>query len=370
MSEIVRNDIFRYVSAVDVPMGFYRLCKSKPVDPQFFLHNLLVATETDTAVLPPYFISSITSRQLYDSIDDGDIGLISSGKTIRVILSRRANHNTVLVTERCNNQCLFCSQPPKTANDDSLLIQSALAIAAFDFVGVIGVSGGEPLLYGKEFLSFLHFIAENSHHTSLHVLTNGRRFADVNYARQIKSISEKLNLTFGIPLYSSIAATHDYLVGSLGAFDETVRGLINAGNLGVNIELRVIPTRQNIAELPGLVEYVHRVFSNVTQISVMGLESTGWARKNWASISIDNYADTNIFRQLNTVAGRTGIPLVFFNYPKCQLPQDLWPLAVQSISDWKNYYPAECEKCSEKSSCTGYFSSSKGRFHQAPRPII
>lgn len=370
MSEVLRNDIFRYVSTGNVPMGFYRLCKSKPVAPQFFLPNLLVLAEPATEIIQPYFSSAVISRQLYDSIDDGDIGIISSGNMMRVILSRRANHNTVLVTERCNNQCLFCSQPPKTANDDGLLVQSALSIAAFNFDGVIGVSGGEPLLYGEEFLSFLCFVAENSLHTSLHVLTNGRRFADVAYARKIKSISEKLNITFGIPLYSSTAATHDILVGSPGAFDETVRGLINAGNLGVSIELRVIPTRQNIAELPGLVEYVNRVFSNVTQISVMGLESIGWARKNWDKISIDNYADTDIFRQLSITAERTTIPLVFFNYPKCQLPQDLWPFAVQSISDWKNYYPVECEKCSVKSSCAGYFSSSKGRFHQAPRPII
>ncbi|EPD8228418.1 His-Xaa-Ser system radical SAM maturase HxsC, partial [Escherichia coli] len=45
-------------------------------------------------------------------------------------------------------------------------------------------------------------------------------------------------------------------------------------------------------------------------------------------------------------------------------------LAVQSISDWKNYYPKECDGCTQKPSCAGYFSSSKGRFHQSPRPIL
>lgn len=72
---------------------------------------------------------------------------------------------------------------------------------------------------------------------------------------------------------------HDHLVGSDGAFNETVKGLINAGNSGINIELRVIPTLANYTELDDIVEFVGRVFSNINQISLMGLESIGWARK-------------------------------------------------------------------------------------------
>ncbi|HDT6495332.1 TPA: His-Xaa-Ser system radical SAM maturase HxsC, partial [Klebsiella pneumoniae] len=52
------------------------------------------------------------------------------------------------------------------------------------------------------------------------------------------------------------------------------------------------------------------------------------------------------------------------------LPERAWELAAQSISDWKNYYPKECDECTQKSSCTGYFSSSTGRFLQPPRPIL
>lgn len=370
MSEVVRNDIFRFLSTENVPMGFYRLCKQKPISPRFFLPNLLVTTSQINEKVQPYFESYIVSRQLYDSIDDGDIGIINNGNMVRVILSRKANHNTVLVTERCNNQCLFCSQPPKTANDGWLLMQSALAIAAFDFDGVIGVSGGEPLLYGDDFLNFLDFVVENAPQTSLHVLTNGRNFSDSTFAKRISERIKSIRIAFGIPLYSTRALTHDYLVGSHGAFDDTVAGIINAGNLGINIELRFIPTKLNVTELPDLIEFTSRVFSCINQVSVMGLESTGWAKKNWEHISIDNYKDTEIFYSLLKVSQRTGITLVFFNYPLCQLPRSVWPFAVQSISDWKNYYPEECNKCTMKKSCAGYFSSSQGRFHQTPRPIL
>jgi hypothetical protein len=105
------------------------------MNPLFFLPNLLVVAEGNNDAIQPCFDFSVISTELYESIEDGDIGIINNGNMIRVILSRRANHNTVLVTERCNNLCLFCSQPPKKSNDDWLLTQSALAIASFGLDG-------------------------------------------------------------------------------------------------------------------------------------------------------------------------------------------------------------------------------------------
>ncbi|HBS2758052.1 TPA: His-Xaa-Ser system radical SAM maturase HxsC, partial [Klebsiella pneumoniae] len=176
--------------------------------------------------------------------------------------------------------------------------------------------------------------------------------------------------TFGIPLYSSRPLVHDHLVGNDGAFNETVKGLINAGNSGINIELRVIPTLANYTELDDIVEFVGRVFSNINQISLMGLESIGWARKNWSTIFIEHSSYSEKIISAIDAAHRSGIPLTIFNYPLCHLPERAWELAAQSISDWKNYYPKECDECTQKSSCTGYFSSSTGRFHQPPRPIL
>lgn len=370
MSEVIRNDIFRYKSEDIVSPGFYQLYKTKPESPRFYLPNLLVSSGECEKQTFPYCAACIESKSLFNSIEDGDIAIINNGNMLRVILSRKANHNTVLVTERCNNLCSFCSQPPKKGNDDWLLTQSALAIAAFNLDGVVGISGGEPLLYGQDFLAFLDFLAENAPETSLHILTNGRAFADSSFAREVKLRCEQLNITFGIPLYSSRKPIHDQLVGSDGAFNETVCGLINAGNLGINIELRIIPTKANFQDLPHIIEYVGRIFSNVNQISIMGLESIGWAKKNWSEIFIGHNEFASYLSESVAVASRSGLEVLIFNYPLCHLPDDLWRFSVQSISDWKNFYPEECEPCSKKLVCAGYFSSSKGRFHQAPRPIL
>jgi hypothetical protein len=37
---------------------------------------------------------------------------------VRVLYRRSSRHNFFLVTERCNNYCLMCSQPPKSVDDE------------------------------------------------------------------------------------------------------------------------------------------------------------------------------------------------------------------------------------------------------------
>lgn len=370
MADALRQDVFSLPAQPLLVPGCRVLRKRPPDTPDHWLEALFVLPENES--LQSYRIPEnaivVRSQILYDGIDDGDIGLINGRGSIRIILSQQANHNTVLVTERCDNRCLFCSQPPKTANDDELLMQAAAAIISFASEEVIGVSGGEPLLYGPAFLNFLDVVQEHAPATALHVLSNGRAFADRDFAAAVAQRSHN-SVVFGIPLYGALARVHDELVGSPGAFGETVAGLINAGNLGISVELRVIPTQQNLQELVPIIELALRCFSGLQQVSIMNLEPTGWARPNWNRL----YCDPNLYAdQLVEIvhrAGLAGLPVYLFNYPLCHLPKALHPWAVRSISDWKNYYPEQCEGCTLRPDCGGFFSSSQGQFHQSPRII-
>jgi His-Xaa-Ser system radical SAM maturase HxsC len=363
MAEPVRIDKFEVISTY--PPGYYQLWKDKSGGSKF-LPELIILSEDDTGIED---LAYLVHPELYQLISDADIASVSTNGKLRVILSRNANHNTVLVTERCNNLCSFCSQPPKPGNDDWLLGQAMSALADFNFEGVVGVSGGEPLLYGQRFIDFLDFVKEFSPKTDLHILTNGRAFSNLEFTKEIANRQSDLHFSFGVPLYSTNADVHDELVGAKGAFSETVKGIINAGNLGLNIELRYIPTKNNSNDLPNVIEYANRVFSNIAQISMMNLEPMGWARKNWESLYISplDYSST-ILRSIR--ASNFGvIPLVLFNYPLCHLDQIAWSYAVKSISDWKNHYPAGCEGCRMIDSCGGYFASAEGKYLDEPRKI-
>lgn len=371
MNKVLRRDVFELSHTERFSPGCRVLRKGEPESFGDFLDEVLVVRENEENTLNSLEQSArplVISTELYDSIEDGDVAMFNGRGSIRVLLSRRANHNTLLVTERCDNRCSFCSQPPKKSDDDWLLTQAAMALAAFRSKETVGISGGEPLLYGQAFVRFLDFVQQNAPETDLHVLSNGRAFADNVLTAEIAKRA-KTKVTFGIPLYASLATTHDELVGAVGAFSETVRGLINAGNAGVPVELRFIPTQANIEEIVPTMELVLRCFSNISQVSIMNLEPTGWARQNWSRLYCDPSTYANELVQSVNAACGADLPVILFNYPLCHLPKELHSFAVQSISDWKNFYPEECDGCALRSQCSGYFSSSQGKFHQSPRRI-
>ena len=372
MIEVIRNDLFKLSQKMDLSLGCVILRKEQLSQENPYLDQVLVTnvSNDDTSSFSSPLNKVINDIDLYNSIDDGDIGMFNGRGSLRVLLSRKANHNTLLVTERCDNRCLFCSQPPKDRDDEWLLTQAAMAIAAFQGKEVVGISGGEPLLYRDTFLRFLDVISEHAPSTPLHILTNGRAFSDSEFAKSIALRCQKQSLIFGVPLYSAVGAIHDQLVGAEGAFSETFRGLINAGNSGIPIELRFIPTKQNISNITSVVELATRCLSNLSQLSIMNLEPTGWAKKNWLDLYVEPESYVENLQEAVYAAERACLPIYLFNYPLCHLSEKLRSYAVKSISDWKNYYPEECEGCLLRDNCTGFFTSSRGIYHQQARKFI
>jgi hypothetical protein len=58
---------------------------------------------------------------------------------------------------------------------------------------------------------------------------------------------------------------------------------------------------------------------------------------------------------------RAGMNVSIYNHQLCTLPRSLWPFAVKSISDWKNVYLKECERCGVRDFCGGFFQSATKR---------
>ena len=84
---------------------------------------------------------------------DGDVlRLAPASKSIRVLFRRNASINSFLLTERCNNYCLMCSQPPRNVNDGWIVDEILEALPLIDrSVPELMFSGGEPTLLGPGF---------------------------------------------------------------------------------------------------------------------------------------------------------------------------------------------------------------------------
>jgi hypothetical protein len=59
-----------------------------------------------------------------------------------------------------------------------------------------------------------------------------------------------------------------------------------------------------------------------------------------------------------------------YNLQRCVLAQSIWPYAVRSISDWKNAFVGECDRCDEKPRCSGFFTTGRPRYSRGIQAIV
>ena len=301
---------------------------------------------------------------------DGDVLAIALDRpSVRVLYRRESPHNSFLLTERCNHYCLMCSQPPKDINDDWIVDELFDAIPLIDTATPeIGFTGGEPTLLGDRFLRLVTDMRDHLPTTALHILSNGRTFADGKFTEAYAAIQHP-DVMLGIPIYSASSQTHDYVVQSDGAFDSTIRGILNLKTYGQRVEIRVVIHRQNVAHLRGLAEYIARNLTFVDHVALMGLEMTGFAKANIEELWVDPFEYRHELYDAATLLDDFGLNVSIYNHQLCTIDRRIWPLAVKSISDWKNEYRPECTVCGVHDKCGGFFATGRLRQSAYIRPM-
>jgi len=291
-------------------------------------------------------------------IEEGDVVLIEPSGLLTVLYKKQSLTNSVLLTERCNCRCLMCPQPPRNGSEDWIDL-SLRTIALMDSnTQALGITGGEPTLVWDGLIKVLSACHDFIPRASVHLLTNGRILKDYDKAEELAEVGGK-NLFVGVPLYADISDIHDTLLRSKGAFWDTVEGLYNLERAGIFVELRTVITKQNYMRLPQWAEYVFRTMPFVGRVVFMGLEPIGLALENIDQLWIDPADYLPQLEQAIKILHRRDMPVLIYNHQLCTLPTYLWPIAVKSISDWKIVYMPECDGCSVKASCGGFFFSAQ-----------
>ncbi|CAJ95264.1 His-Xaa-Ser system radical SAM maturase HxsC [Cupriavidus necator H16] len=306
----------------------------------------------------------------FSYLAEGDVVSLTGDGRIRALFRAESNHNSILLTEQCNNYCLMCSQPPKKVDDRWLLDEAMETVRLIPRnTRSLGITGGEPTLFGDGFIDLLHQIRNWLPRTSLHILSNGRTFAAAAFAEQYAAVQHP-DVMIGIPVYSADPARHDYVVQAEGAFDETIRGILNLKRLNQKVEIRVVVHKQTYKGLPALSEFIARNLLFVDHVALMGLEMTGFTRANLDALWID---PADYKTELSTAVGilrSYGLKTSVYNHQLCLVNADVEPAYVKSISDWKNEYAPECEPCARKAECGGFFSSGiRNGYSKSIRPF-
>lgn len=313
---------------------------------------------------------TVILRQEFDYLADGDVVRLLPGRSeLRTLYRRSSSHNSFLLTERCNNYCLMCSQPPRNVDDRWIVDEILEAIPLIDKdTQEIGFTGGEPTLLGDRFLELVRACKSYLPRTALHILTNGRSFADERFARALSEISHP-DLMLGIPVYSDLADIHDYVVQADGAFDETIRGIMNLKRYGVRVEIRVVLHKQTVGRLRSLAAFLARNLLFVDHVALMGLEIMGFTRANLDVLWVDPYDYRDALHDAVGILERARMRVSIYNAQLCLTDERIWKFAKRSISDWKQEYLPECEGCCVQESCAGFFASAKFRHSSRIRPV-
>jgi len=307
-----------------------------------------------------------------DYLAAGDIIAIApAGTQVEVLWRRRSPHNSILLTERCDNYCLMCSQPPKERDDSGLLRRAAALIRMLPpNAPELGFTGGEPTLYGGGLVALLRTATQCLPDTELHLLSNGRRFADPDFAAEYATVNNP-RLMVGIPVFGAESSLHDYVVQARGAFDETITGILALARLRQRVEVRVVLQKHTAPAIVEIAEFIARNLPFVEKVALMGLEMTGLARANLADVWIDPYDYLGDLAEAAQLLKHAGVRTNIYNHQLCVLDRRVWPLAVRSISDWKNEFLPECMSCSVREDCGGLFASSvKHRYSDHITPIF
>ena len=163
------------------------------------------------------------------------------------------------------------------------------------------------------------------------------------------------NLTVGIPIYAAIDHIHDHVVQACGAFDETVLGVLKLKDKGQRVEIRVVLHALTAPRIVETCKWFARNLPFVDHVALMGLENTGFAIANAEQLWIDPIDYQSELANAVELLVSAKMNVSVYNLQRCVLDRSVWPYAAQSISDWKNGYVEECDRCIEKRSVQRLF---------------
>jgi His-Xaa-Ser system radical SAM maturase HxsC len=320
----------------------------------FAFRAVLTNIDFDHEILVP----CVSFVETFDHLGEGDIVVVNSDGIINTLYRVNSHQNFLLATERCNSNCLMCSQPPKDRDDISYLynIHKQLIPLIPKSCIELGITGGEPTLMGSLFFEMLGLIKSELPEAELHCLTNGRSFAWSNISGELGKMGYN-RLMLGIPLYSDYYQVHDYIVQAKDAFNQTIKGLYNLASFGQRIEIRVVLHKQSIPRLVKLAKFIYKNLPFVEHVTFMGLEYQGYTPHNIQKLWIDPIDYMNELDEATDYLSGRGINVSIYNSQLCLMPKNLWKYNKRSISDWKNIYLNECTNCALINECGGLFAS-------------
>lgn len=179
----------------------------------------------------------------------------------------------------CERQCRFCVQgdlrrrfpKPKSAAELTAALREGRARADY-----VVFTGGEPTLF--PWLADLVRCARLLGYARIQVQTNGRRFADRAFCREL--IAAGAN-EFAPSVHGSTAGLHDFLTDAPGSFERTWSGIENLLALGQRVMTNTVVTARNMTDLPALAARLAAAGVRHIQFAFVHIVGTAAENASW-----------------------------------------------------------------------------------------
>ncbi|MBI5286153.1 MAG: radical SAM protein [Deltaproteobacteria bacterium] len=175
------------------------------------------------------------------------------------------------ITKRCNLRCSHCYlDASELAGSGELSTQEALRlvdeIADINPHTMLILTGGEPLLRGDT-LDLAGYATRKG--LTVVIGSNGTTLDDTVVSRMMEAGVKGV----GVSLDSVGPSYHDRFRGLPGAWERTDKGIDILRQHGLDFQIQVSVTKDNIKELPQIIEYSHR--KGARAVNIFFLVCTG-----------------------------------------------------------------------------------------------
>ena len=265
------------------------------------------------------------------------------------------------IWDKCNNNCLMCTNPdrPWPAWDGSFdydlkslikrIKKSEKEIKTYDS---IYLGGGEPTLH-PEFLKVLNFVSEKFPKQRIKLLTNGRRFLYKDFAQDVLSITNNIDIELSI--YGPNEKIHESVTRASGSFEQTIKGLKNLLSYkkeGQLINVRFVITKLSYLYLEEFLKMIGKRFSSTDRILLIFWEIENQAVKNMEAIKT-TYHQVNPYMDKLYPLLKDFNEIRLYHFPLCVLPEKFWPYIWRTLPEDGVVFNNSCRQCEYKKYCLG-----------------
>lgn len=265
----------------------------------------------------------------------------------------------VYVTNQCNSNCIMCPDSVKLRTRPNEVTMENLLEQIGEInpeVEHVDITGGEPTLLKEQLPELIEAVFRQAPDAEVLMLSNGRSFAARGYTEQFAAFAHR-RLKIEIPIHGNCAELHDRIAGCSGSFEQTRTGIHHLLSAGVEVGIRMVVSRLNYRSLNEMIRFISQEFPEIKYVNLMGMEVLGNAWKNREQVWIEFDEVKDRLQQAVEQCFVCGIIPSLYNFPLCLFDRKYWYCYRNSISDYKIRYFEECEKCTEKSRCGGFFAS-------------